>query len=48
MVSNPVENDYQKSNFLIKSSNSFSKSRRENSSYNSELVTETVGMASIR
>ena len=48
MVSNPVENDYQKSNSLTKSSKGFSQSRREDSPSNSKLVTETGGMASIR
>ena len=48
IVSNPAENDYQKSNSLTKSSKSFTQSRRENSSYNSKLVTETGGMAKTR
>ena len=48
IVSNPTENDYQKSNSLTKSSKSLTRFRRENSSSNSELVTETGGMASIR
>ena len=48
MVSNPVENNYQKSNSPTKSCKSFTLSRRENSSSNLKLVTETVAMASIR
>ena len=48
MVSNPVENDYEKSNSLTRASKSFTQSKRQNSSSNSELVTETGGMASIR
>ena len=47
IVSNPVENDYQKSNSLTKSSKSFTKSRRENLFSNSKLVTENGGMAKI-
>ena len=39
---------YQKSNSLIKSSKSITQSRRGNSSSNSEHVTETGGVASIR
>ena len=48
IVSNPAENDYQKSNSYAKSSKSFAQSKRENLSSNSKLVTETGGMASIR
>ena len=48
MVANLVENDYQESNSLNKSFKNFTQSRRENSSSNSKLVTETGGMASIR
>ena len=48
MVSNPVENDYQKSNSLTKSSKILAPSRRENSSSNTKLITETGDMASIR
>ena len=48
MVSNPVENDYQKSNSLTKSSKILAPSRRENSSANTKLITETGDMASIR
>ena len=42
MVSNPLENDYEKSNSLTRSSKSFTHSKRQNSSSNSELVTELV------
>ena len=48
MAANLVENDYQESNSLNKSFKNFTQSRRENSSSNSKLVTETGGMASIR
>ena len=48
MVSNSVENDYQKSNSVTKLSKTFTKSSRENSSSNSKLITETGGMASIK
>ena len=43
-----LKKDYQKSNSLTKSSKRFTQSRREDSSSNSKLVTETGGMASIR
>ena len=48
MVANLVENDYQESNSLNKLFKNFTRSRIENSSSNSKLVTETGGMASIR
>ena len=48
MVFNSVKNDYQKSNSFTKSSKSFTHSRRENSSSNSKLITDTGAMASIR
>ena len=47
MAANLVENDYQESISLNKSFKNFTQTRRENSSSNSKLVTET-GMASIR
>ena len=48
MVSNSVENDCQKSNSITKLSKTFTKSRRENLTSNSKLVTETGGMVSIK
>ena len=48
IVTNPVEDGYWKSNSLTKSSKGFTQSRRENSSSNSELVTETGSIARVR
>ena len=47
MVSDPVENDYQKFNSFTRLSKRFAKARKENSSSNSKRVTETGGTASI-
>ena len=48
MVSNPIENDYQKIQLPYQIIQKFYSVQRRNSSSKSELAIETSGMASIR